>query len=320
MTILVTGGAGYIGSHIVHKLIESGHQVIVIDDLSTGNLNRLNQSPIEIIDLAEDIAVPSINKILKQAKVTSVIHLAAKKSAPESVSKPEFYYKQNIGGLSNLLLALTDSDVENFVFSSSCSVYGDAKGLVTEKSIKHPVSPYGETKLFGEALLERVSFLGKLRVASLRYFNVAGAASKELADRAVANLIPMAIEKILEGRPPLVFGNDYDTPDGSCIRDYIHVEDLADAHIAALGYLHSSDASYSSFNIGTGTGSSVFEVLSMLSEVSKVDFTPTILDRRAGDPAYIVADADLAKKDLGWEPKLGLREMVASAWDSMITG
>ena len=317
MAVLVIGGAGYIGGHVVTRLRERGDDVVVVDNLSSGLLSRIGDVPFYNIDLSDPTSVAALRDVIREHNVESVIHFAGKKSVSESAEIPLYYFEQNIMGLLNLLKALHDSAVSRFVFSSSAAVYGDARGLVLEDSPTTPTSPYGDTKLMGETILNRVSATSALKVASLRYFNVAGAVSVALADTSVANLVPMVLERIRAGKPPFIFGDDYDTPDGTCVRDYVHVVDLAEAHLAALDYLARTTQANSTFNIGTGRGYSVKEVIDVVRAISGFAAGPIVAARRAGDPAKIVADVTRARDVLGWEARLGLTDMVSSAWAAL---
>lgn len=316
MTVIVTGGAGYIGSHVVKQLRERGEEVVIVDDLSLGLASRVPGQTIHEFDLSQDSSVPTFRELVISSGADSIIHFAAKKSAPESVTRPEYYFRQNVGTLLNVIAAIQDTPVSRFVFSSSAAVYGDAKGQVTEDAPTFPLNPYGDSKLMGEQILNRECALGKLKVANLRYFNVVGSGSRELADNSVFNLIPLVFGKIRNGLPPQIFGDDYETPDGSCLRDYIHVVDLATAHIAALDYLDQTSQSSSVFNIGTGSGYSVKQVIDVVKVVTGFEGDAEILPRRAGDPAQIVADVSRAKQELGWTSQLTLEDMVRSAWEA----
>ncbi len=316
MTVLVTGGAGYIGAHIVAALIERGKSVVVVDDLSTGVAERTASVPLEVVDLASAASADAVADVMSRYDVDRVIHLAARKRVDESIERPTYYYRQNVDGLVNVLQAMHTAAVTNLVFSSSAAVYGESSGdRVTESSPTSPVNPYGETKLVGEWLVKDAVVSQGLKVRSLRYFNVAGAASNVLADRAVLNLIPMVFERIDAGLPPRIFGDDYPTADGTCVRDFVHVKDLADAHLAVLDDLDARDTvPHGVFNVGTGRGVSVREVVDEIARVTGVALPAEILDRRSGDPAAVVADASRIRETLGWRAQLGLREMVESAW------
>ena len=314
--MLVTGGAGYIGSHVVREALAAGHSVWAVDDLSTGVENRLD-SAIELIDLnlAAADAEARLTEILRKTKFDAVIHLAARKQVGESVEKPEEYYRDNIGGLANLLLAMRATGHDTLVFSSSAATYGMPDvDSVSESDVPTPINPYGETKLIGEWMIRNAKSWG-LRGVCLRYFNVAGTGAAGLADTAALNLIPIAIGQLRRGETPKVFGDDYPTPDGSCIRDYVHVSDLAVAHIMAIDYLQQEEREFDVFNVGTGTGASVFEVLSALKEASGIDFEPEVAPRRAGDPPKLVANVSRIQEVLGFKAEKSLVDIVDSAWD-----
>ena len=312
MTWLLTGGAGYIGAHIAHALRASGRDVVVLDDLSSGLASRLPDD-VELVQ-ASVLECDTVAATLKQHRIEGVIHLAAKKSVSESVADPGFYYHQNVFGLRQLLVAMNRADVSRLVFSSSAAVYGAAEGpAVDETSPTIPANPYGWTKLIGEDLVRYAGQVTGLGWLSLRYFNVAGAGAPELADTGVSNLIPMTFRALDEGRRPQVFGDDYPTPDGSCIRDFIHVADLADAHVAAAIALENGEES-AVYNVGTGVGTSVKEVLRVVREVTGRDLDPQVAPRRAGDPPAVVADARAISEHLGWRATRDLRDMIASAW------
>lgn len=315
MKLLVTGGAGYIGSHVVRIAEESGAAVTVVDDLSTGLPKRINSEIIQL-ELSSESAVQELTKLMTNTKFDAVIHLAARKQVGESVQQPERYYRDNVGGLANLLIAMRATDTKKLVFSSSAATYGMPDvDAVTEDYPGRPINPYGETKLVGEWLV-RASAVWGLRGANLRYFNVAGAGYPDLADSAALNLIPIAIGQIRAGKNPVVFGDDYATPDGSCIRDYVHVQDLAAAHLRAVQYLESETREFDTFNVGTGIGASVFEVLEALKQASGMNFKVEISDRRAGDPPRLVADVSRISNTLGFVCEQDLTAIVQSAWDA----
>lgn len=315
MKLLVTGGAGYIGSHVVRIAEASGAQVQVVDDLSTGLVRRIN-CPIHEIDLAQDDAVEQLKSLMNANQFDAVIHLAARKQVGQSVEQPELYYKDNVGGLANLLTAMRATNTLKLVFSSSAATYGMPEvETVSEDYPCKPINPYGETKLVGEWLVRAASFWG-LKSVNLRYFNVAGTGYPDLADIAALNLIPIAIGQIREGKSPVVFGNDYPTADGSCIRDYVHVQDLAAAHLRAVEYLDQTERRFDTFNVGTGVGASVFEVLEALRVASGNNFEIEIQKRRAGDPPRLVADVSRISEELGFACEKDLTEIVKSAWDA----
>jgi UDP-glucose-4-epimerase len=315
MKLLVTGGAGYIGSHVVRIAEESGAAVTVVDDLSTGLPKRINSEIIQL-ELSSESAVQELTKLMTNTKFDAVIHLAARKQVGESVQQPERYYRDNVSGLANLLIAMRATDTKKLVFSSSAATYGMPDvDAVTEDYPGRPINPYGETKLVGEWLV-RASAVWGLRGVNLRYFNVAGAGYPDLADSAALNLIPIAIGQIRAGKNPVVFGDDYATPDGSCIRDYVHVQDLAAAHLRAVQYLESETREFDTFNVGTGIGASVFEVLEALKQASGMNFKVEISDRRAGDPPRLVADVSRISNTLGFVCEQDLTAIVQSAWDA----
>jgi UDP-glucose 4-epimerase len=315
MTVLVTGGAGYIGSHVARLLLERDSKVVIADDLSTGLPSRLTNVEHAQLDLASPDAVQQLRSIIQVHSIDSVIHLAARKKVGESVDLPEWYYQQNIGGLANLLEAMKAEQVTRLVFSSSAATYGMPDvAACREDMICQPINPYGETKLVGEWLARAAARAWGLRVVNLRYFNVAGAGWPDLADTAVANLIPIAFAALKAGKAPVVFGDDYPTADGSCVRDYVHVHDLADAHLSALEYLERDDRKFDTFNVGTGAGSSVFEVLAEIKRVTGIAFDEVVEPRRAGDPPSLCADVSRINTELGWYAKQGLSEIVESAW------
>jgi UDP-glucose 4-epimerase len=315
MSVLVTGGAGYIGSHVARLL---GTDAIIVDDFSAGLESRVQGLICEQLDIASAGATATLEALMRKHEVTAVIHLAARKKVGESVEQPEWYYSQNIGGMANLLAAMRSAGVNKLVFSSSAATYGmpDVE-LVKEELNCSPINPYGETKLVGEWMAQDAAKAWGLRHVNLRYFNVAGAGWPELADTAVANLIPIVFAALKAGEKPKVFGGDYPTPDGSCIRDYVHVLDLAKAHVAALDYLDSEDRPHATFNVGSGAGSSVFEVMDVIREVTGQNFEAEVLPGRAGDPPRLCADVSRIEKTLGWRTEADLTEIVRSAWQAI---
>ena len=318
--ILVVGGAGYIGSHVVKALRDAGRQPIVFDNLSTGL--RENLFP-EIPFIHGDLMIPEqIHEAMKD--VRAVIHLAALKAAGDSMVEPERYALHNLNGTVNLLNAVTTEGVQHFVFSSSAAVYGDPQYLPLDED--HPTKPdnfYGQTKLQIETLLLWFSRLKNMRYASLRYFNAAGydpQGEVRGLEKEPNNLLPLVLETILGWHDTLeVYGTDYDTTDGSCIRDYIHVSDLADAHVKALDYLEKEDQDLV-VNLGTSKGISVLEVLEAARRDSGVEIPVTLSNRRPGDPAVVLASAEKAERLLGWRPQFSdvetLLETMLSAYRS----
>ncbi|ACU76997.1 UDP-glucose 4-epimerase [Catenulispora acidiphila DSM 44928] len=314
MTWLVTGGAGYIGAHVVRALIADGHEVAVLDDMSTGVKDRLPDGVPLVMGSVLDQA--ALERALADHAVTGVVHLAGKKRVGESVAKPLYYFQENVEGLRILLAAMGAHGVRSLVFSSSAAVYGmpDVE-LVTEDTPCAPLSPYGLTKLIGEQLIAAAAAAQPLAYVNIRYFNVAGAATPELADRGAANLIPLVFERMDAGLPPRIFGGDYPTPDGTGIRDYIHVADLAEAHTAAARRLSADPGTALTLNAGRGVGVSVREIIEIIGNVvGAPGLTGVVEARRAGDPARSVAAADRIREELGWTARLGVPEMVESAW------
>jgi len=310
---LVTGGAGYIGAHVIKSLLENNFEVVVVDDLSTGLERKIPQN-IKFYKLNISNTLELTN-ILRNEKIEGVIHLAAKKAVGESVLNPSLYYQENIGGLISLLEAMSHANVKKIVYSSSAAVYGTPKeDKVSEESVTNPESPYGETKLVGEWLLKADQQARNVRFISLRYFNVVGAGNNELGDTGVNNLIPMVFSAISKNERPQIFGNDYSTKDGTCIRDYIHVEDLAFAHVLAAKKL--TDNYSEILNIGTGQGYSVKEVMDLIEKVIGKKINYEYVGRRSGDPAQTIADPSKALKDLNWKAKLDLEEMISSSWNA----
>jgi UDP-glucose 4-epimerase len=316
MTWLVTGGAGYIGAHVVSAMRAAGEEVVVLDDLSTGDASRVDGVPVVVGSVLDEMR---IGRTLKEYAVHGIVHLAAKKQVEESVHQPLYYYRQNVEGLRSLLEAAGSAGVESFVFSSSAAVYGAPDVAVVEESTEcRPVNPYGFTKLVGERMVQDVAVTTGLRYASLRYFNVAGAARPELADRGAANLVPLVFQQLSRRRAPLIFGADYDTPDGTCIRDFVHVADIASAHVAAARGLGTGRVAALTANIGRGEGVSVRDMIATIRRVTGTAdeewAEPVVAPRRPGDPARVVASAEVIRRELGWSAEHGIEDMVASAW------
>lgn len=321
MTILVTGGAGYIGAHVVRMLQERGAKVVVVDDLSTGDARRIGDAKLVEMDISTDAAYPALTETMIDQDVSGVIHFAARKQVGESVSRPSWYFRQNIGGMANLTRAMYDAGVRKMIFSSSAAVYGmPPVAVVSEDIEKHPINPYGQTKLIGEQLLADCAESWGLEWVGLRYFNVAGAGSTDLADPATLNLVPMVLDRLARGESPKIFGDDYDTPDGTCIRDYIHVADLADAHLRALDALNEGTLEHNAFNVGTGQGTSVLQIIEGLQHVSGWDFPVDVEARRAGDPPQLIGDATRIREEVGWEPRYDVADILSSAWDAWQAG
>ncbi|MGH3497125.1 MAG: UDP-glucose 4-epimerase GalE [Nocardioidaceae bacterium] len=322
MTVLVTGGAGYIGAHVVRLLRERDDSVVVVDDLSTGSAERIGDTPLVRLDLAAADARERLASTMREHAVEAVIHIAAKKQVGESAQRPAWYYAQNVGGNASLLQAMEDVGVGRLMFSSSAATYGlpDIAGsLIGEDAPPHPISPYGETKLACEWMNRDAGAAWGLASVNLRYFNVAGAGWPDLGDPGVLNLIPIVLDQLTRGEQPKVFGDDYDTPDGTCIRDYVHVLDLAQAHLTALDYLGRTDRAYDTFNVGTGRGASVTEVLDQIRATTGKEVDPVVVARRPGDPARLVADVARLRDTLGWTARHDLSETVESAWGAWPT-
>ncbi|MGW0945354.1 UDP-glucose 4-epimerase GalE [Streptomyces sp. NPDC002623] len=314
MTWLITGGAGYIGAHAARAMTAAGERVVVLDDLSTGAAARLGADVPLVKGSALDTEL--VARVLAEHDVTGVVHLAAHKQVGQSVAQPARYYRDNVGGLAGLLEAVAEAGIRRFLFSSSAAVYGNPDvDLITEDTPCAPVNPYGETKLAGEWLVRAAGQAHGIATTCLRYFNVAGAAAPELADTGVFNIVPMVFDRLTRDEAPRIFGADYPTPDGTCVRDYIHVADLAEAHLAAARRLTAPDATGDlTVNIGRGEGVSVRELVTLIGEVTG-DTRPAVVEgRRPGDAPRAVASAELAARELGWTARRGVREMVDSAW------
>jgi UDP-glucose 4-epimerase len=329
--ILVTGGLGFIGSHTVVELQKEGFQVVIIDDLSNSSIKVLEgiteitgQSPIfEQLDLKEKSSVEQFFKIHND--IEGVIHFAASKAVGESVDKPLLYYENNLNTLIYILKEVVNLEVSNFIFSSSCTVYGQADELpILEKApVKKAESPYGNTKQIGEEIiLDTSKVYNRFKAISLRYFNPIGAHESakigELPLGVPQNLVPFITQTAAGLRDQLsVFGNDYPTPDGTCIRDYIHVVDLAKAHVVALKRLldKSNVSNYEVFNIGTGKGSSVLEVIQSFEKVSGLKLNYKIAPRRSGDVIQAYADTTKSNNELGWKATLSLDDAMRTAWN-----
>jgi len=315
MKILVTGGAGYIGSFIVRALKDAGFEPYVLDNLSRGHKEAIEGFPLAKIDLVSE--TDKLDEFFAKEKFDGVIHMAAYIQMEESCEKPLLYYENNVVASLNLVKAMVKNKVSKLVFSSTAGVYGEPEKLpIEEVDRKEPVNPYGETKLVVEHMLSWANKAYDLKSISIRYFNASGAAldgsiGSDPPDE--SHLIPNVLHAAIEGREFTIFGGDYDTPDGTCVRDYIHVLDLADNHTLALKALHNG-AEGNIFNAGTGRGYSNKEVVEMVKKVTGRDLKVKIGPRRPGDAAKLVASIDKIKQGLGWTPKYGLKEIVKSAY------
>ena len=315
MAWLVTGGAGYIGSHVVRAFQAEGLDVVVLDDLSSGHEAFV---PVGVPFIRANVLDGgTLSQVFQEHHVSGVVHVAGFKYAGVSVQRPLHTYEQNVTATATLLAAMNSAEIDRIVFSSSAAVYGTPRtDLVTEDTPKNPESPYGESKLIGEWLLRDQAVATGLRHTSLRYFNVVGSGDLALCDTSPHNLFPLIFAALLDGRTPRINGDDYATPDGTCVRDYIHVADLALSHVAAARRLDAGDAIEPVYNLGSGDGVSVGEIMASVRRVTGIDFVPEIGPRRAGDPDRIVASGALAARDLRWSMSHTLEQMVQSAWDS----
>ncbi|MEU6229652.1 UDP-glucose 4-epimerase GalE [Streptomyces sp. NPDC047042] len=315
MTWLVTGGAGYIGAHVARMLSDDGRSVIILDDLSTGLRNRL---PVGMpLVLGSVLDRDLLDRIFTDYSIDGILHLAGKRDPAESYADPLCYYQQNLNGLQTLLKSALEARVRKLVFSSSAAVYGEPDlEFVGENTPCAPLSPYGMTKLAGERLVEYLGNSRGLEYVNLRFFGVAGALAPELGDVGSGNLVQATLDRLTSGRAPVLYGRDYPTHDGTCIRDFIHVADVASAHVAAVRRLEQQPGTGLVLNIGRGTGVSVKEMVDTIQDTIGRSAEPMVMPRRPGDPAQIVACADRIRAELGWESRYDLADIVNSAWDA----
>ncbi len=312
--ILVTGGAGYIGSHVCERLSQEGYQPVVVDNLSRGHGDFVQFGPLAKYSILE---TPRLIRTIKEYKIESVVHLAAYAYVEESVKHPDLYYQNNVMGTLNLLKACQESGIKNFVFSSSCAVYGNPQKLpLKEDHSLLPINPYGHTKMICEKMLADFCATYPMKFLSLRYFNVAGASkSGKIGEthEPETHLLPHLLRAALSGEKVSVYGQDYPTPDGTCIRDFIHVEDLAMAHLLALRYLEKGLESNQPINLGGGKGYSVLEIINAVRETLGKTLSYENRPRRQGDPVQLFADISKARTLLGFHPEKNLRDMIESA-------
>ncbi|MCR3758294.1 UDP-glucose 4-epimerase GalE [Clostridium felsineum] len=318
MSILVCGGAGYIGSHTVHELVENGAEVVIVDNLQSGHLQAVNKKAKFYKGDIRDSEF--LDKVFSENKIEAIIHFAANSLVGESMQKPLLYFNNNVYGMQILLESMVKHNIKNIVFSSTAAVYGEPKNIpILENDATNPTNTYGETKLTMEKMMKWSSKAYGINYVALRYFNVAGA----LDDGSIGedhnpetHLIPLILQVPLKKRPFItVFGTDYATDDGTCVRDYIHVIDLADAHIKAVEYLKNGGSS-DIFNLGNGIGFSVKEMIDAAKDVTKQDIKVEYGERRSGDPAKLVASSEKARKVLGWSPKFtNVKDIIKDAWN-----
>src|SRR3954447_4659023 len=315
MAWLVTGGAGYIGSHVVRAFTEAGIASVVLDDLSSGIRSFVRDDAVFVRSSILDGV--RMKQVFEDHEITGVVHLAGFKYAGVSVQRPLHTYEQNVTSTAHLLAGMAAHGTDAIVFSSSAAVYGTPPtDVVTEDTPTRPESPYGESKLVGEWLLKDQARAAALRHTSLRYFNVVGSGSPELPDTSPHNLFPLVLDALAEGRTPRINGTDYPTPDGTCVRDYVHVSDLARSHVAAAQALAEGRSIEPVYNLGSGDGVPVREIMDAMAAGTGIAFEPGLAPRRPGVPARIVASGELAARDLDWKMRHSLTDMVRSAWEA----
>lgn len=313
MNVLVTGGAGYIGSHVVMVLKENGFRPIILDDLSSGFEEFVPDGiPFVRADVRD---VNTLIDVMRSFSVRAVIHMAAYKHAGESVKRPISTWGQNLENTRSVLRAMDVVSVPYLIFSSSAAVYGDPQtDIVSEYHETKPTTPYGSSKLAAERLINEVVDSSEMKAVSLRYFNVVGSGYTHLYDASPHNLFPIVFQRLIDKNVPSIFGDEYKTPDGTCIRDYVNVKNVAEAHVAALVRMAGGRPTLSAYNLGTGIGTSVRDVMAEISHVTGIQFEPIVEPRRPGDPARIVAGGSLAARDLGWQLEDNILDSISTAW------
>lgn len=316
MAWLVTGGAGYIGSHIVSDLISAGHEVVIVDDLSSGLPSRVPPG-VELLQV--DVRdTNTLSAAIHRHAVSGIVHLAARKDVAESTADPLRYYAENLDGVRSVLRAAAETPARRLVYSSSAAVYGTpTSASVTEESATAPENAYGRTKLIGEWMLMDAAAAHGLQYVALRYFNVAGAGQPRLGDVGQTNLLPRLLHAAAEDTKAQVFGADYPTRDGSCVRDYVHVQDISAAHLRAIDALEAGELAADVFNVGGGSGVTVLEMIDAVRAITGTGLRHEIVERRPGDPASVVASPAKIHARLGWVAEYDLEAIVSSAWQAM---
>lgn len=321
MTVVsaIVGGAGYIGSHVALQLRAAGERVVVVDDLSTGVRSRVPEGELVQIDVSSPESPGALARVLSRESVSTVYHFAAEKSVERANENPTRAYRLNIDGMRHVLEACEATDIGRVVFSSTAAIYGETDETPVSESVAPlPINAYGRSKLAAEWLLSAYTTAHpETRAGILRYFNVAGCASSYLAETRGTNLIPNALRALASGHSPVVYGTDYPTRDGTCVRDYIHVEDVAAAHLAVARVLDETQRSVTTVNVGSGEGYTVLEVLQMAREISNTTLPIEFADRREGDPAVVIADTTQIMSTSTWRPRRTLRDMVTSTWTAI---
>lgn len=313
MKVLVTGGAGFIGSHVARAFLEKNAEVLILDDLSNSTTRRIESLNVEFIN-ASILDLEVLRIAIKS--IDLVVHCAALKSVEDSVKRPEIYHEVNVRGTQNLLEEMNKQNKSHLIFSSSAAVYGNAaKSPIKESSKTEPISIYGKTKLQAEEIISRYSSKKELSAVSLRFFNAVGSANNQLGDTSRDNLFPKVFSAVRDNLPAQIYGDDYPTDDGTCIRDYVHVEDIAEAHLASFDKL-SQNFGHRIYNVGTGRGYSVKQIINAIQKVAGSQLETIVMPRRQGDLDVAYADTSLIEHDLGWYARFALEDMVKSSWDA----